>query len=116
MKVRALAVVLIVGLLPTIAISQSSDIKDPNSDLIILGNSWVRSNPWNPLWLDASVRNYNAQTAKDVIIIVVWRGPGGRYSTKQIGSLGSGETRKFSIEAPKGVTGYESIRARAIWK
>ncbi len=116
MKVWALAVVLIVGLLPTIAVSQSSDIKDPNSDLIIVGNDWTRSNPWKPLWLDAQVKNYNAHTAKDVIIIVVWKGLGGRYSTKQIGSLESGETRKFSIEAPKGVTGYESIRVRAIWK
>ena len=39
MKVRALAVVLIVGLLPTIAVSQSSDLKDPNADLVILGEN-----------------------------------------------------------------------------
>ncbi len=116
MKVGTLAVVLIVGLLPTIAVSQSSDIKDPNADLIILGNSWERSHPWNPVYLEVEVKNLNRQTAQDVIIIVEWTDRRSRRSTKQIGNLESGETREFYVEVPKGVIGYESIRARAMWK
>ena len=119
-----LTAMLLVGLVAGVAFPQSSDVKTPNDDLIVLETRWCNigdSGCYTPT-LFVRLKNLNSQTAYSVVIAIQYLTPVGYTAIEQIGDLYSGEDRWIEFSLPTDVygrsrvSGYKSITARAMWQ
>lgn len=104
--------ILLVGI-PSQAFPQTSDIKDPNADLIGVDTTWLDGAAGlNGLSLMVRIKNLNFETARNIVVKVEWEPNSGFSSIRQIYDLAPGEETDVYFSVPRGHTGYRSITAR----